>query len=124
MNDLEEEDDEDDESTSRDSDMPSLIDNSECESQAEGEEEAVTATASVDEAESERAQCSKKKKVSGESKTGSSEDTKESQDENVHKQKLIKEYGELRERPNDFKSRFSGHCNVATDIKECNYLGE
>jgi hypothetical protein len=38
--------------------------------------------------------------------------------------RLIKEYTELKDRPNDFKSRFSGHCNVATDIKECNYLGE
>lgn len=38
--------------------------------------------------------------------------------------KLVKQYNELRDNPVDFKLRYSGHCNVATDIKECNYLGE
>ena len=49
---------------------------------------------------------------------------KESDKANVNNNRLVKEYNELKESPIDFKKRYSGHCNVATDIKECNYLGE
>jgi hypothetical protein len=43
--------------------------------------------------------------------------------DNFHK-KLLNEYNFKKENPVDFKKRYCGHCNVATDIKEANYLGE
>ena len=37
---------------------------------------------------------------------------------------LLKIYKLQKLEANDFKSRYCGHCNVATDIKEANFLGE
>lgn len=37
---------------------------------------------------------------------------------------LLKKYNKLKEDAVDFKLRYCGHCNVATDIKEANFLGE
>jgi hypothetical protein len=108
-------DDEDDSLSSQDSEMPPLEGGSD-----DDEEEAVA----------ENAAEGTKKKKTDDTTTDTSSDSKsattsssQSIDSSLTK-RLIKEYTELKEHPNDFKSRFSGHCNVATDIKECNYLGE
>ena len=53
----------------------------------------------------------------------SSESENESERQQYDK-KLLKEYNQLKENAIDFKKRYCGHCNVATDIKEANYLGE
>jgi tetratricopeptide (TPR) repeat protein len=37
---------------------------------------------------------------------------------------LIKRYNEVKSESVDFKSRYCGHCNVDTDIKEAAFLGE
>ena len=37
---------------------------------------------------------------------------------------LLKNYNKLKQDAVDFKLRYCGHCNVATDIKEANFLGE
>ena len=37
---------------------------------------------------------------------------------------MIKNYSQLKLDAVDFKSRYCGHCNVATDIKEANFIGE
>ena len=37
---------------------------------------------------------------------------------------LLKKYNKLKKDAFDFKLRYCGHCNVATDIKEANFLGE
>ena len=37
---------------------------------------------------------------------------------------LIAMYDEWKSRPVDLKRRYCGHCNVATDIKEANFIGE
>jgi tetratricopeptide (TPR) repeat protein len=37
---------------------------------------------------------------------------------------MLKEYKQLKVDANDLKSRYCGHCNVATDIKEANFLGD
>jgi WD and tetratricopeptide repeat-containing protein 1 len=37
---------------------------------------------------------------------------------------LLKKYNKLMKDAFDFKLRYCGHCNVATDIKEANFLGE
>ena len=37
---------------------------------------------------------------------------------------LFKQCKRLQMAANDFKLRYCGHCNVATDIKEANFLGE
>jgi len=36
----------------------------------------------------------------------------------------IKNYKKARENAIDYKARYCGHCNVATDIKEANFIGE
>ena len=40
------------------------------------------------------------------------------------KKKIETDYSKAKEEAIDFKSRFCGHCNVATDIKEANFIGE
>lgn len=37
---------------------------------------------------------------------------------------LIQKYREAHRNALDFKKRYCGHCNVATDIKEANFIGE
>ena len=37
---------------------------------------------------------------------------------------LIKKYNKIKSESIDFKSRYCGHCNVATDIKEAAFMGE
>jgi WD and tetratricopeptide repeats protein 1 len=38
--------------------------------------------------------------------------------------RLIFKYKEMKTNSTDFRKRYSGHCNVATDIKECTFLGQ
>lgn len=38
--------------------------------------------------------------------------------------RLIDRYQQARSKACDFTKRYCGHCNVATDIKEANFLGE
>jgi hypothetical protein len=37
---------------------------------------------------------------------------------------LAREYNRLKKNANDFRLRYCGHCNVATDIKEANFVGD
>lgn len=43
---------------------------------------------------------------------------------NKKNKELINKYEKARANAIDYKTRYCGHCNVATDIKEANFLGE
>ena len=70
----------------------------------------------------------KKKKPDSNSETSSTRSNESELDEAIiaerkKRQKMLKSYLAAKENAVDLKSRFCGHCNVSTDIKEACFLG-
>jgi len=66
-----------------------------------------------------------KKKMKKKTKECDGNNNDNKQETNIPTTKmLLKKYNKLMKDAFDFKLRYCGHCNVATDIKEANFLGE
>lgn len=58
--------------------------------------------------------------------TGDSDGGQDNESKQIRRgeKQSIEKYRLTQEKANDFKKRYCGHCNVATDIKEASFIGE